>query len=47
MALQPPASLQPKVLDLNAVVANIDTMLQRVIVEDIDLLTILSPGWHL
>ena len=36
--------LQPKVLDLNAVVANIDTMLQRVIGEDIDLLTILSPG---
>ncbi len=36
--------LQPKVLDLNAVVANMDTMLQRVISADIDLLTILSPG---
>src|SRR5207247_4836211 len=36
--------LQPKVLDLNAVVANMDTMLQRVIGEDIDLLTFLSPS---
>jgi PAS domain S-box-containing protein len=36
--------LQPKVLDLNAVVANMDTMLQRVIGEDIDLLTMLSPS---
>src|SRR5256712_3087991 len=36
--------LQPKVLDLNAVVANMDTMLQRVIGEDINLLTMLSPG---
>jgi PAS domain S-box-containing protein len=36
--------LQSKVLDLNAVVANMDTMLQRVISADIDLLTILSPG---
>ncbi|HZC81182.1 MAG TPA: ATP-binding protein, partial [Nitrospiraceae bacterium] len=36
--------LQPRILDLNAVVANMDTMLHRVIGEDIDLLTILSPG---
>jgi hypothetical protein len=36
--------LQPRILDLNAVVANMDTMLKRVIGEDIDLLTILSPG---
>jgi two-component system cell cycle sensor histidine kinase/response regulator CckA len=36
--------LQPKVLDLNAVVANMETMLHRVIGEDFDLLTILSPG---
>ena len=36
--------LQPRVLDLNAVVANMDTMLKRMIAEDIDLLTILSPG---
>jgi len=44
MAFSRQQVLQPKVLDLNAVVANIDTMLQRVIGEDIDLLTILSPG---
>src|SRR5207247_7994663 len=43
MAFSRQQVLQPKVLDLNAVVANIDTMLQRVIGEDIDLLTILSP----
>jgi len=36
--------LQPRVLDLNAEVANMDTMLKRMIAEDIDLLTILSPG---
>jgi CheY-like chemotaxis protein len=36
--------LQPKVLDLNAVVANMDMMLQRVIGADIDLLTMLSPS---
>jgi len=36
--------LQPKVLDLNAVVANMDMLLRRLIGEDIDLLTILRPG---
>ncbi|MBF8258374.1 MAG: Blue-light-activated protein, partial [Actinobacteria bacterium] len=36
--------LQPKVLDLNAVVANMDMMLRRLIGEDIDLLTVLRPG---
>jgi signal transduction histidine kinase len=35
--------LQPQVLDLNEVVANMDRMLQRLIGEDIQLLTILDP----
>ncbi|HEX6273578.1 MAG TPA: response regulator [Polyangiaceae bacterium] len=34
---------QPKVLDLNEVVANVEKMLKRVIGEDIDLKTVLSP----
>ncbi|MBI4241191.1 MAG: response regulator [Candidatus Rokubacteria bacterium] len=36
--------LQPKVLDLNAVVANMDTLLRRLIGEDIDLVTVPGPG---
>jgi len=36
--------LQPKVLDLNAVLTNLDQMLQRLIGEDIDLVTVLAPG---
>jgi signal transduction histidine kinase len=35
--------LQPQVLDLNEVVANVDRMLQRLIGEDIQLLTVLDP----
>jgi PAS domain S-box-containing protein len=35
--------LQPQVLDLNALVANIDKMLRRLIGEDIELVTIFSP----
>ncbi len=36
--------LQPRILDLNAEVAKMGAMLQRMIGEDIDLLTVLSPG---
>jgi PAS domain S-box-containing protein len=36
--------LQPKVLQLNAIVADIDKMLRRLIGEDIDLLTLLEPS---
>ncbi len=36
--------LQPKVLDLNAVVANMDKMVRRLIGEDVDLITVLRPG---
>ncbi len=36
--------LQPKVLDLNAVVAGMDDMLRRLIGEDVDLVAVLKPG---
>ena len=36
--------LQPRPLDLNAAVANMDRMLHRVLGEDIDLVTVLAPG---
>ncbi|MFL6208757.1 MAG: response regulator [Pyrinomonadaceae bacterium] len=36
--------LQPKVVNLNSVVAETDTMLRRLIGEDIDLLTVLDPA---
>ena len=36
--------LQPRVLDLNAVLTNMDRMLQRLIDENIDLVTMPSPG---
>jgi PAS domain S-box-containing protein len=36
--------LQAKVLDLNTIVRELDTMLQRLIGEDIDLMTMLSPS---
>jgi PAS domain S-box-containing protein len=35
--------LQPKVLDLNAVISDVEKMLQRLIGEDIDLRTVLKP----
>jgi two-component system cell cycle sensor histidine kinase/response regulator CckA len=36
--------LQPKLLDLNGVVSDLDKMLRRLIGEDVDLLTIAGPG---
>ena len=36
--------LQPKILDLNAIVTNMGMMLRRTIGEDIDLVTVLRPG---
>jgi PAS domain S-box-containing protein len=36
--------LEPKVLDLNAVVANVEKMLRRLIGEDISYVSVLSPG---
>jgi signal transduction histidine kinase len=36
--------LQPKVLDVNAVLTNMDRMLQRLIGEDVDLVTMPAPG---
>jgi two-component system, cell cycle sensor histidine kinase and response regulator CckA len=36
--------LQPRVLDLNEIVENMDRMLRRMIGEDIQFLTILAPG---
>jgi len=36
--------LQPRIIDLNAVVASVDRMLRRVIGEDIELRTVLSPS---
>ena len=36
--------LQPKVLDLSEVISNVDKMLRRLIGEDVDLITIASPG---
>lgn len=36
--------LQPKILDLNAVVSNMDKMLRRLIGEDVDLATVLRPA---
>ncbi len=39
-------ALQPKMLSLNTVVADMENILRRVIGEDIDLLTILKPELH-
>ncbi len=38
--------LQPKILDLNAVVSDMDKMVRRLIGEDIDLLTITDPSLY-
>lgn len=38
--------LQPKILDLNTVVSDLDKMLRRLIGEDIDLLTITDPNLY-
>jgi two-component system cell cycle sensor histidine kinase/response regulator CckA len=35
--------IQPKILELNGIVANVEKMLRRVIGEDIDLMTVLAP----
>jgi signal transduction histidine kinase len=35
--------LQPRVLDLNALVANVDKMLRRLIREDVELVTVFGP----
>ncbi|HVM59963.1 MAG TPA: PAS domain S-box protein [Verrucomicrobiae bacterium] len=37
-------TLQPKILDLNAVIENLDKMLRRVIGEDVELITKLTPN---
>jgi two-component system cell cycle sensor histidine kinase/response regulator CckA len=36
--------LEPKVLDLNALVENLENMLRRLIGEDVELVTVLDPG---
>ena len=36
--------LQPKIIDLNALILNLDKMLHRVIGEDIEMLTLAAPG---
>ncbi len=36
--------LAPRVLDLNAVVADIDSMIRRVVSENVDITTVLAPG---
>ena len=36
--------LNPRVLDLNAVVADVDNLVRRLIGEDIDVVTVLAPG---
>jgi signal transduction histidine kinase len=36
--------LQPRVLDLNEVVAEVETLLQRLIGEDVELVSVLDPG---